>query len=482
MKQRNKHIRVIGISMLLITVLFSCKKNFLEVTPKGNLIAQTVSDYNLMLNSLSLENIDSQDGAIAMGDEVAAANDYFSSSLLAVQRRFAWDAVVYDPGQVAVEMTVPMQNLYTYNAIINGISAATDGTAQQKASIQAEAMAGRAWTNFMLINYYGKPYAEATAATDPGFPIITVADVTQTKFVRASVKDMYDFIVSDLTSAIAALPAQTTFRSRMSKPAAEGLLAKVYMFMGKFSQALPLLNQSFTDMGNSTIPIALYNYNVTFATGGSFLPLGFFGPTYPSVVSNTENLYSKQAIDNWTFTNNELVISPATVALFGSSDLRLNFYANSAFFGANYPGVLLRRVGPIEDQYGVVLPDLYLLRAECKARLGDLAGAKTDVETLRSNRMPAADASVPAATAGKQLSLLNFIFDERTREFAVQGYRWFDMRRLSVDPLFTGTTYTHTLYSTSGSITSTFALDPLRFTMRFPQTVIDENPGMENNP
>ncbi|HWK06737.1 MAG TPA: RagB/SusD family nutrient uptake outer membrane protein [Puia sp.] len=481
MKQIHKYISLAGVSLLLVMGLLSCKKSFLEVTPKGKLIAQKVSDYDLLLNNLTLLNVD-PNAQMVMGDEIAAADPYFTGTDVRTQRLFRWDDVVYDPGQDAKEMTIPMQNIYTYNVIINEISTATNGTDQQKKSLQAEAMAGRAWTYFLLINYYGKPYTEATAATDPGYPIVTVADVTTTKFVRASVKDVYDFIVSDLTAAIPALPTQMTYRIRMSKAAAEGLLAKVYMFMGKFDLALPLLNASFTDLAGNSVPISLYDYNKTFATGGAFLPIGFFGPAYPATISNQENLYARQAFDTWTFVNNEIVINSATVSLFGSSDLRLNFYAPNAFFGSNYPAGLKRRIGPIEVQNGVILPDLYLLRAECKARLNDLSGAKADVETLRVNRMPAADAPVPDTTASQETTLLNFIFNERVREFAVQGFRWFDMRRLSVDPLFTGATYTHNLYSATGSITNTYTLKPARFVLRFPQKVIDQNPGMENNP
>ena len=96
--------------------------------------------------------------------------------------------------------------------------------------------------------------------------------------------------------------------------------------------------------------------------------------------------------------------------------------------------------------------------------------------------MPLASSAVPATIAGQQLLLLNFIFEERIREFAVTGYRWFDMRRLSVDPLFGNNTFTHTLYSETGSVLSTFTLKPERFVLRFPQKVMDENPGMQNNP
>lgn len=462
-------------------ILLSCKKSFLEVTPKGKLIAQKVNDYNLLLSNLDFVNMFANAQA-AMGDEVAAVEPYFSGATLKTQRLFRWDDLVYEPTEDAAEMKVPLQNIYMYNKIINEVPAATEGTEQEKLSIQAEALAGRAWTYFLLINYFGKPYNTVSSATDPGFPIVKQADVTETKFIRASVKEVYDFIVADLTKAIPNLPAKTTHRLRMSKAAGEGLLGKVYLFMGKFNEALPLLNAAFTDMAGSAIPVRLYDYNVTFATGGAFLPIGLFGPTYPTIPNNEENVYGKQASGSWSFVNNELVITKQTADLYAASDLRLKFYSTNAYSGPAYPNGLLRRIGPGNIQYGVTVPDLYLLRAECKARLNDLPGAKADVEALRAKRMPAASSEVPAVTASQQLPLLKFIMEERIREFAVLGYRWFDMRRLSVDPLFSASSYTHTLYSATGAVVSTYTLKPERFVLRFSQKVIDENPGMQNNP
>lgn len=481
MKEIYKYARITMALCLLCMVTPSCKKSFLEVTPKGKLIAQTVSDYNLLLSNLDLVNIFAN-AQVPMGDEMAAVEPYFSGSSLKTQRLFRWDDVVYQPNEDAAEIKVPLQNIYMFNKIINEVPNATEGTEQEKLSIEAEAMAGRAWTYFLLINYYGKPYNLATSATDLGFPIIKHADVTETKFTRATVKEVYDFIVSDLLTAIPNLPVKTTHRLRMSKAAAEGLLGKVYMFMGKFNEALPQLNASFTDITNSAIPVRLYDYNVTFATGGAFLPISSFGPTYPTIPNNEENVFGKQASNSWASINNELVINPQTSALYDPSDLRLKFYSKNAFAGPAYPAGLLRRIGPINIQFGVVVPDLYLLRAECKARTNDLIGAKADVETLRSKRMPPDNVSVPGTIATQQLPLLKFIIDERIREFAVIGYRWFDMRRLSVDPLFGNTTFTHTLYSATGSTLNTFSLKPERFVLRFSQKVMNENPDMQNNP
>lgn len=334
----------------------------------------------------------------------------------------------------------------------------------------------------MLINYFGKPYDPGTAATDPGFPIIVKADVTETRFTRASVMEVYKFIVDDLTKAIPDLPVKTSHRLRMSKAAAEGLLGKVYMFMGKFDEALPHLNAALTGINNAGIAIRLYDYNVTFAAGGEFMPIGLFGPAYPYYPNIKENVFGKQSYTYWTSSANELVITKKTADLYDASDLRLKFFSPNAFFGPVYPNGLLRKIGPGNTQMGIVVPDLYLLRAECKARLNDLQGAKADVETLRENRMPLTHSDVPSAIAGQSLPLIKFILDERIREFAVCGYRWFDMRRLSVDPLFKNDTYMHTVYSATGGVISTFTLRPERLVLRLPQKVMDENPGTQNNP
>lgn len=475
-----KNISASVLLIVLITAFWGCKKSFLEVEPKGKLIAQTVADYDLLLNNLELLNIGTN-AQIPMGDELAAVEPYFLSSSLRTQRLFRWEDVIYQPTEDAAEMLVPMTNLYLYNKVIEEIDNAKEGTAQQKASLKAEARAGRAWTYFMLINYYGKPYNNATSATDPGFPIITKADVTETKFVRASVKEVYDFLLNDLMTAIPDLPAQTSSRVRMSRAAAEGLLGKVYVFMGRYNDALVQLNAAIGHAAAGGLKIALYDYNVTFGPGGAFLPVTTRSASFPTVPNNQEILYGKQASSLWQYSANELVLSPEAAALYSTSDVRLRLYNKNAYNGAAYPSGLLRRGAASNAQIGVILADLYLLMAECKARTGDLGGAKADVELVRSKRMTAADVAVPTATAAQPALLLQFVLNERIREYAVQGYRWFDMRRLSVDPLFANLTFKHTLYKADGS-TQVFNLKPERLVLRFPQKLMDQNPGMQNNP
>ncbi|HWK02474.1 MAG TPA: RagB/SusD family nutrient uptake outer membrane protein [Puia sp.] len=481
------------IYITLIGFVVSCKKNFLEVVPLGSQVAATTDDYDKLMNSPDFYFYSYDAGwaePVSMGDDVAAEAPYLNQGSAQMQRLFQWADDIYQlndgmPGDLQLLLT----NMYTCNKIINEVLRSSGGTDSQKISLQVEAMATRAWLNFQFINFYGKPYLSSTASSDPGFPIITSADVTISGYTRASVQAVYDFIIKDLTAAIVALPVKASIQTRMSRPAAEGLLGKVYLFMGRYSDALPMLNAAFSDITSSGAPV-LYDYNQTFGPGGSFLPIdSYSGPNSPgnNYQDLTEDIVSKvfgNGPNGNMLGNNGLVITPATAALYDASDWRLQFYSANNLDGSPNPGGRLRKYGVSYSRFGLQLPELYLLRAECKTRLNDLAGAKVDLETLRKNRMPVADALVPAAVANDQTALIKFTIDERIREFAAEGYRWFDMRRLSVDPLFSGQSFTHTLYNDDASnSTAVYTLkQPNRLVLRLAPIIINANPGMPNNP
>jgi hypothetical protein len=473
--------RVLAGVLVILLMATSCKKDFLTVVPKGSLIAQNTNDYSDMLNSQNLYAFITTTDQVVMSPEVCAIEPYYTAASLAEKRAFDWEADLYEPTDDMNEITSFMSKIYIYNKIINEVLSSTGGTETQKASLQAEAYAGRAWCYFQLINYFGKPYNASTAATDPGYPIVTAADVTATSFTRASVQQMYDFILQDLSHAIPVLPVALTTSMRMTKGAAEAMLGKVYVFMGKYTDALTQLNAAFTDFGSSQIPLGLYDYNVTTLPGGVNTPTPV-GPARSPLGYNVEEAFSKELVQRYTYILNTILIGPETSALYGPTDLRFTaFYTKSAFFAAPFgiPGVY-RRTGVLYDPIGVFMPDVYLLRAECKARTNDLAGAITDVETLRKNRMPANVVSVPAGLT--QTDLIKFIIDEGTREFAVFGYNWFTIRRLSLDPIFAGRVYTHKVYNADGTVEKTFTLTPDRMVLRFNQKIMLQNPGWTNNP
>lgn len=483
----NRNIYKIIPVLLLTGALSSCKKDFLHVIPKGELIATTTADYSLLMNSVNFYQYVNGLPTLLLGDDIVAEESYFQYVSSSAKQLFQYQGVIYKVGDTPWELQNYLNNVYECNKIINEVMTSTEGTDDQKKSLLAEAQATRAWINFQLINFYGKPYLATTAGNDPGFPIIETANVAQNSFSRGTVQEMYDFIIKDLTAAIPQLPIQNVVRTRMSRVAAEGILGKVYLFMGKHSEALSQFNTTFTDMSGMSTPPRLYDYNVELAPGGSFLPAGMYGPNYPGndPTNMTESLLAKTSnagdLMGTGFGTDGLELHPATQALFGSSDLRLQLYADHFMYGSTLPAGRIVKYAMQYAWIGLQLSDLYLMRAEVKARLNDLAGAQSDVEYLRKDRMPSSDATVPSAIAGDQTALIRFIIEEREREFAVEGYRWFDMRRLSVDPIFSGTTYTHTEYTLAGGM-QTYPMPPERLVMQLPPNIMTANPSFVNNP
>jgi len=458
---------------LSILVFGSCSNEFLEIVPKGQLIGEKVVDYDKLFYNLNLVNLRSANGQAYLGAESTAFEPFFGNTELRRQRFFKWEANVYDNDENMGELEVPMENLYIYNKIINEILIATDGTEEQKRVLQAEAKAGRAWVYFLMVNYFGMPYNDQTSSTDLGFPIVTVADLAATDFKRATVQENYDLIIKDLTEAIPDLPTGIDSRFRFTRAAAKGLLGKVYTFMGKFAEARPLLDEALVEQYNIGIEVGLIDYNEQYER--------------PNAQLDPQNLYGKQiviaAIANRQY---ELVVKPEVMALYNENDLRFQLlYTPSLQSGDPIPidGAYKKNVGTSQSQIGVRVPELYLLSAEVKCRLNDLSGAVDDVEFLRERRLMPGFSEVPAEIASDREALLRFIFDERLREFALEGYHWFDMRRLTVDPdLATPvSSYTHKIYNADGSLQDEYQLTQERLVIKFSPTVMDQNPNLINN-
>jgi hypothetical protein len=78
--------------------------------------------------------------------------------------------------------------------------------------------------------------------------------------------------------------------------------------------------------------------------------------------------------------------------------------------------------------------ELYLLQAECKARLG-MGDAVNDLNSIRTRRGLKA---LPGSPSGD--ALLDAIFMERRRELIGEGWYWFDLVHFNKVPQFTGLT------------------------------------------
>lgn len=474
--------------LTLFLSLNNCSEEFIEVTPKGLFVAETINDYDMLLN----DNIfwsSAYYEIIARSFETCAVEPYFTLADNPIKLNFTWSTA--PPSEPEIEdfsfnlLVALMRKIYIYNKIINEVLNATGGSITEKNSLMAQARAQRASEYFELINIYGQPFNIFTANTNLGFPIVREADATANNFVRASVEEVYNFIIEDLSIAIPLLPVNIDQRPRMTKGAAQALLGKVYVYQGKYNNAIPLFSNALAYF--QTDPkIDMYDYNVTTLPSGVHAA-GILGPESQIPVGNTEIIFNRSLFNSEGFSGSRALLAPQVSALYGSTDFRLHhFFTRKPFPPLPttpefvVPGVY-RKQGHILVDRGVRLPDVYLLRAECRARTNDLEGAITDLEFLRRHRMAPADAPVP--TGLSQDDLIKFVIDERTREFAIEGELWFDLRRLWHDPLFQDKKpYTHTLYAEDGTVKEIYTLTEKRLVLRFTEQDMQNNPDLINNP
>ncbi len=479
---RNSVIRWI----LTVTVLLhSCKSDFLDVSPKGKSIAETTGDFEALLNGTS--QLTFFNDLHMLGDEVAAVDKYYSTAYYRQQNAFSYQDNLYRVDDSQTEYYFLAMNLYIYNKIINEVMAAKGGSEQQKRSIRAEALVARAWANFMMVKLYTKPYVQATAATDQGIIMQREASVTASNFTRGKLQEAYDWIINDLQTALPDLPEQTATRMRCGKITGEVLLAQVYFMMGRYTDALPLLSSSLTRLPKETTPLGLYDYAKELKSDGAFYPIHpLYGPMRQFISSSYadhETLFYRMSLNYNYYAYAWGVLSKETMALFSDKDQRRAFTNTGLIDGNTLPPGIARACGDPYENSGLNVPEIYLQLAECQARSGELTAAVETIEILRRNRMPQEDVQVPASIATDRSALIRFILDEGIRETYMTPYRWFEMRRLSVDEEFKDRVkMEHKVYDMDGNIVQRFPLRPERLTLRFPFNIKNANPALEQNP
>lgn len=316
----------------------------------------------------------------------------------------------------------------SYNGILDAnqiIDAAVTGADATK----AQAYALRALLYFKLVNIFAQPYTFDSLGL--GVPLVLHYDVTATPG-RATVAAIYHQIVSDLQTALVAAPdyASSVFISRY---AIEGLLARAYMYMGDYADA-------------ATAAVDVIN-NSPFTLVTAPLLRSFW--SNPAVqTSATEVMFE---IDCDPVNNNgfddlggiyingyqDIYCSLELADLYSATDARAQLLL-SGYTKGGAPAILVDKfpnaLNTDKDNLKVIrLAEVYLIAAECEARLGDNTDAQNYLNTLMANRDPA----FPGYT-DNGAQLISDVVLERRKELAFEGDRKYDLNRLGL-PIDRGT-------------------------------------------
>ncbi|MBO9153485.1 RagB/SusD family nutrient uptake outer membrane protein [Chitinophaga sp. GCM10012297] len=428
--------------IIVIITLSGCDK-FLDIKPKDKFIPVTVSDFENMLNSGTMVNFGDQYWDLMSDDAFLPEGEpgnLYSKQQPYGRLIYTFNTSPYDQGNNDFMWSEGYKRIFYCNTVINNIMEATEGTDANRKSVRAEAYLFRAMEHLQMVNIYAHHYDAATAASQPGIPIALIADINA-KFVRNSVQEVYDQVLSDANAAIADLPVKNKLtKFRASKAGGYALLARTYLFMGDYVNArknadLALSLQSeLADMNDYKIIIPGPFPNVPGA------PLGW--TDIPDAQRNKETIVARHFLRPFGL-GMDVCASPELSALFSNDDKRWTLYYADGWPPAppfnymNRYGVKIFLRGDYYSNY-LNVPEMYLVRAECFARDNKLAEALADVNKLRENRIvPAAyKAFTPADFDNDAEKVLRFVLEERRREMAFTGIRVIDLKRLNKEARF----------------------------------------------
>lgn len=403
---------------LLLSFLTGCHKFLAKKADDGLTSPSTFADYQAMLDN-DIVTVKSTPGLNPVGSDDVMLN---AAALQATMQPFigiySWDANFYQ-GATDNSWFNPYQAIYQCNLVLNGLEGVPHKDSTQLAIyhvIRASALFDRSFHFLNLEETYGQPWRPATAAVDEGIPLRLDADATK-QSSRSTVKQVFAQIVGDLKEAVSYLPpaVQTEVPNRPCRPAVWALLARAALLQQDY--------QAAEDDADSCLKLHARLLDFDTVKGS---------PTHPFyAVGNPEVLFQCSAYAYPVLYSPMTTVNGDLYSSYDVTDLRRTLYfeptatGQGVYFKGYYaPGHFVFS--------GYATDEVYLIRAECRARLQDEAGALADLNTLLGHRYKSGT-YVPytIANAGNVLLL---VLNERRKETPFRELRWSDLRRLNQDP------------------------------------------------
>ncbi|MCA8831495.1 RagB/SusD family nutrient uptake outer membrane protein [Hymenobacter pini] len=236
---------------------------------------------------------------------------------------------------------------------------------------------------------------------------------------RSTQAQTYAQVLADLTQAETLLPDGTT-RNRAVKATARALRARLHLYRQQWADAESYATQVIGSPNYALVTPYRAISTAPFLSRESVFELTFsnsdansmWNNWFPSALGGQFNFQPVAAAISLL---NDPAVGGSRSALLGSTTI--------AGASVTYGNLYSRSAQRDDPSYVLRLAELYLIRAEARAKQGKLADALADLNAVRSR------AGVPASTAATEAQLLLAIENERRVEFAFEADRWFDLVR-----------------------------------------------------
>lgn len=491
--------------LILIIPIFSCKKSFLDKKPLGqpssDILYNTEDGIKLLLNAAYAETRDfGQTGfgwfvTKELGSDDTEPGSNAGDGSVPRMRDFSNFKYFTTMDDLASFWTTGYNLIARANLVIQYAPLVKfKDTALQKRLV-GEARFLRAEVYFNLVRGWG------------GVPIIkqVAANPTEASKVvaRSSQADVYAFIIQDLKDAIQVLPLKKQYPvselGRVTKGAAQTLLAQVYLFQNNYNDCLTQAMNLINSGQYSLYPLYYEVSNVNYENGAESI--------YEIQMIYRAEKDMPNAWQQWQGVRG----SGSGWGFFSPSETLANFYETGDprreytiyFQGEPWPfsgernihweagtdpranqKTMLPRPFPVgfpaqSPLNRVVLryADVLLMAAECNNELGNTTEALKYLEMIRKRAREGKNV-LPQITETDKIKLRHLIWNERRAELALEGYRAFDIRRYDkIEPGFA-----KALYDAIGKTSYTVGKHELypipQIEMDFDKSgVLTQNPG-----
>jgi hypothetical protein len=439
MKLKYTHIKILFITLIL--AFSSCKDNFFETSPSGDLTGSETYG--------STKNIDALiNGTLRYLMETSTSQDNPGLSAITLTHEVMGDDAIPRDGVYGFRDSYPYRDPYdntTRRALFfwsfqykvidncNNILANVDGavgTDDERRYLKGQAYALRGFVYLNLVRQYQFTYAKDKTAkavaiyTEPTSP----SSVAQT---RASVEQVYNQVITDLNQAETLLAGFTRkVKNRPDVNVVRGLLARTYLTQENWPLAAAKAKEARA--GYAIMEASQYTQGFNDVSNIEWIwghpqqaDQNLGGASYFAYIDVTPAAGYRSIMPD-----------PYFRQLFAEGDIRKSlFEVVTVPTDPLYRWIKYKKFINKADQSGHIVlmrsSEMALIEAESKARQNDLTGAVSALNELRVKR------NLPAVLAASftQPQLIEEILNERRRELWGEGFRTYDLLRLQRAPL-----------------------------------------------
>lgn len=418
--------RIYIFSFVVGLLLSSCKKqdNWLDIKrDKADVIPKSLEQLQALLDNTNYMNSVSNVG-LAGADNHYIEFDNWQSLYAAEKNTYIWAKDMYqgDPSLFWNEQYVIIGYANVVLEALEKLERNTSNEADFR-RIKGAALFYRGKAFYDLVTIFAKQYVASTAIDDPGILLRLSADVAL-KYPRASLGESFAQIIKDLKEAESLLPLTNTYQTRPTKTAVQAMLGRVFLNMGNYTDALNYASQALSSS----------DYLIDFNT----LNNAFGSYPFPPLPNNKEIIYWSGAISVYASMAADYIgiVDSTLFDSYETNDLRKTvFYNDYGNKRRTFKGMYTTQSSCFS---GVGVNEVYLIKAESEARLGQVELAMGTLNTLLKKRWKTGT-FVPLV-ANNPLESLQIILRERRKELPFTGnLRWEDLKRLNLDTRFAKT-------------------------------------------